>query len=293
MPFEAPKKSDLDRKLSELMHEARHDLEIERQAIVSDAILKGAANGNRVGIAQFAAADRLHKNAMGQARSYLLDFERRTGLPAAKITGWARPHLENFNNSLLGVIKPSPAFQHERTNTAYRAIFAQRLENLLRDVETGFPDLSLPPHSAGDKSSDVVEPLAQMGSQEMRFAATEWRSVPTNQDVKTYIAEISRLLSEILREMKQSNNDPDLQFLSEFERQQLRAVLETALAMLGAPLAEKRLLERVKELLQTAIVKAGEKAFEDTAVRAGRGLLNHALMERAHDFLSQLLPWIF
>jgi hypothetical protein len=52
MPFEAPKKSDLDRKLSELMHEARHDLEIERQAIVSEAILKGAANGNRVGIAQ-------------------------------------------------------------------------------------------------------------------------------------------------------------------------------------------------------------------------------------------------
>ena len=63
--------------------------------------------------------------------------------------------------------------------------------------------------------------------------------------------------------------------------------------MLGAPLAEKRLLERVKETLQTAIVKAGEKAFEDTAVRAGRGLLNHALMERAHDLLSQLLPWIF
>jgi hypothetical protein len=293
MPFEVPKKSDLDRKLSELMHDARHNLEIERQVIVSDAILKGAANGSRVVVTQFGAADRQHKKAIERARSYLLDFERRTRLPASEIASWSRPHLENLNNSLLGVIKPSPAFGPEQTNAAYQAIFAQRVDSLLRDVETGFPDLSRPRHLVGNKSSDVAEPLDRTDSQEMRFAAAEWRSVPTNQDLKTYIAEISRLLSEILREMKQSNNDPDLQFLSELEKQQLKAVLETALAMLGAPLAEKRLLERAKELLHTAIVKAGEKAFEDTAVRAGRALLNHALTERAHDLLSQLLSRLF
>lgn len=188
------------------MHETRHALQVERQVIVSNAILQGASNGSRVVITQFAAADLLHKNAMERARSYLLDFEHRTGLSAAEITSWARPHLENFNNSLLGVIKPSTAFRQEQSDAAYRAIFAQRVEGLLRDVETGFPDLSPPPRSVGNKSFETEGPHIDTGSTE-HFAATEWRSIPATQDVKTYIAEISRLLDDIIRGMKQSNND--------------------------------------------------------------------------------------
>ena len=41
---------------------------------------------------------------------------------------------------------------------------------LLRDVETGFPDLSLP-HSAGNKSSDVVVVVGQVVGREAPVAA--------------------------------------------------------------------------------------------------------------------------
>lgn len=70
-------------------------------------------------------------------------------------------------------------------------------------------------------------------------------------------------------------------------------MLETALTMTKAPLAEKRLLERAREGLQNAIVKAGEKGFEEMAERASRGLVNYVTMERARDLLSHLLHWIF
>jgi hypothetical protein len=89
--------TDLDRKLSELMHDARHDLKAECQTIISNAIQHNALNGSRVWVTQFGAAERLHKNAIERARSYLLDFEGRTALPAAEITRWARPHLENLS----------------------------------------------------------------------------------------------------------------------------------------------------------------------------------------------------
>jgi len=296
MTIEAPNKADLDRKLSELMHEARHDLQVECQVIISNAIQHNALNGSRVGITQFGAADRLHKNAMERARSYLVDFERRTALPASEITGWARPHLENLNNSLIGVVKPSPAFRQQQSDAPYRAIFAQRVDSLLRDVETGFPNLSPPRHPARNNSSNVMGSFTEPGPkehQELRFAAAEWRNLPTDKDVKAYIAEITRLLDDIILEMKQSNNDPSVQYLSELERQQLKSVLETALIMMKAPLVEQGLLQRARDGLQNAIFKAGEKGFEALAARAGRGLLSYMPMERAHDLLSQLLHWIF
>jgi hypothetical protein len=215
MSFEVPTKADLDRKLSELMHEARHDLKVECQTIISNAIQHNALNGSRVWVTQFGAAERLHKNAIERARSYLLDFEGRTAMPAAEITRWARPHLENLSNSLLGAVNPSPAFRPQQSDGAYRAIFAQRVDSLLRDVETGFPNLSRPRHFVSDNPLNAHAPLpegSELADQGLRFAATEWRSLPNNKDVKIYIVEISRLLDAIVGEIKQSNNDPDMRF---------------------------------------------------------------------------------
>jgi hypothetical protein len=205
------------------------------------------------------------------------------------------PHLENLNNSLLGAVKPSPAFRHQQSDAAYQAIFMQRVDSLLRDVETGFPELSPPRRSPDDKLFNAVGSLPETDpkeNQELRFAATEWRGFPRNNDVKIYIAEISRLLDDVVQEMRQSNNDPSLQYLSEIERQQLRAILETALIMMKAPLVERGLLQRATEGLQNAILKAAEKGLEALAVQGGRSLLSYVSMERAYDLLSRLLNWL-
>jgi hypothetical protein len=136
--FDRPKKSDLDRSLSLLMHDNRHKLQDECNRIKSNAIKAGALQGNRVIVTAVKAADDLHKDAMTQANAILLDFIERMERPPAEIVDWARGHLENLGESLLGVVPPNNLPQdHQRLTRQYRAVFQQRLDGMLRDVEIG------------------------------------------------------------------------------------------------------------------------------------------------------------
>ena len=139
MTFEQPIKGDLDRALSLLMHDHRHELMAKCNLIKSDAVKIGALHGNRVVVMAMKAADDLHKEAMTQASTILLDYIGRMQSAPAEIVGWARPHLENLGNSLLGVVPPNNFPQdHQRLVQQYRAVFGQRLDGMLRDVEIGF-----------------------------------------------------------------------------------------------------------------------------------------------------------
>jgi hypothetical protein len=137
--FERPTKGDLDRSLSLLMHDAHHKVIDECNRVKSDAIKAGALQSSRVIVTVAKAADTLHQDAMKQATPILLDFVERMHLPPAEVTGWARPHLENLGNTLLGGIPPSgfPS-DHQSIVHQYRAVFQQRLDGVLRDVEIGF-----------------------------------------------------------------------------------------------------------------------------------------------------------
>jgi hypothetical protein len=139
MAFERPIKGDLDRALSLLMHEHRHRLTDQVNNIKADAIKAGSLQSNRLVITCAKAADALHQEAMKQAASILLDFIERMQLTPIQITDWARPHLENLGNSLLGVVPPNGfAADHQRIRKQYDAVFSQRLSGVLRDVEIGF-----------------------------------------------------------------------------------------------------------------------------------------------------------
>jgi len=116
------------------------------------------------------------------------------------------------------------------------------------------------------------------------FPAIEWRNVPRTPDVKQQIAEVSRILYDIIAGMKRSNNAPDDQYLTEIERQQLIAILTTALVILKAPVVEKALLLKTRDALQKAAVKAGEKQAETAfGLLAGQGV----------SWLSDLIRSIF
>ena len=76
---------------------------------------------------------------MTQATTILFDFIGRMQLPPIEITAWARPHLENLGNSLLGVVPPNGfPDDYERIRNRYTAVFTQRLNGVLRNVEIGF-----------------------------------------------------------------------------------------------------------------------------------------------------------
>ncbi len=102
--FEQPAKKDIDYALSLLMHEARRQVLDEKNRTTSEAIKHGALRSNRVIVIIADAADKIHTASMAQAKQILIDFVRRMERPATEITAWARPHLENLSNAVLGGI---------------------------------------------------------------------------------------------------------------------------------------------------------------------------------------------
>jgi hypothetical protein len=98
LAFLPPDKSDLDRKLSELMHESREKLRLGQQGT------DRPWQHSRVIVEHFARADEIQKSAMERSKVLVGTFILRLGGSPSEVVGWARPHLENLNNSLLGVI---------------------------------------------------------------------------------------------------------------------------------------------------------------------------------------------
>jgi predicted nucleotide-binding protein len=137
--FERPIKADIDRTLSILMHEARHKLMEEQAQIISNAAAHGALQSSRVVVLAIDAADKIHAAAMKEAAPLLRDFFKRMDVDIATLIGWARPHLENLNNSILGVIKPNGfPTDLQRLVAQYSAVFQQRIDGALRDLEIGY-----------------------------------------------------------------------------------------------------------------------------------------------------------
>lgn len=136
--FYQPTKGDLDRQLSTIMHEARHQALDERNKLTSGAILAGALHGSRLTINIAGATDRAHKDAIAQAVTIMRNFAERIAGGPKQITEWARPHLENMGNSLLAVIPVNDHSDGQRVRAQYDAVFKQRLDGALRDVEIGF-----------------------------------------------------------------------------------------------------------------------------------------------------------
>ena len=82
MTFEQPIKGDLDRALSLLMYDHRHELMAKCNLIKSDAVKVGALHSSRVVVMAIKAADDLHKEAMTQASTILLDYIGRMQSPS-------------------------------------------------------------------------------------------------------------------------------------------------------------------------------------------------------------------
>jgi hypothetical protein len=137
--FEQPAKRDIDYALSMLMHEARRRVADEKNRIMSEAIRAGVLQGSRVVITVADAADKIHAASMNEAKQTLIGFAQRMGKPAKEISALARPHLENLSNVVLGGIPPNGFPQdHQRIVAQYQAVFRQRIDGTLREIEIGY-----------------------------------------------------------------------------------------------------------------------------------------------------------
>ena len=106
---------------------------------MAEAAKAGALQNSRLIIVVAEAAEKIHIEAMQQATSMLREFVQRMDIAPSQITEWARPHLENLGNTLLGIIPPFGfPDEQKRIVAQYQAQFDQRLTGALRDVEIGF-----------------------------------------------------------------------------------------------------------------------------------------------------------
>ena len=103
-------------------------------------------------------------------------------------------------------------------------------------------------------------------------------------EVKLTIHAVSTLLDGIVQQVKQTNLPPDDQILTQLEREQLIAILETTLAVLKSPMAEKGLLTKARESVGRAAGSAAEKGVQE-----GLGTMASAAAER----LAMLVRSIF
>lgn len=168
------------------------------------------------------------------------DYDRRLGITAGEVAKFER------------------ATGHVNSDVAYK--LATRARSLLRELEgevSRETTYVISPYIPDGKPEEKVED-AEIQPRQISVTALRW--VAVQRENRELISEISELIDEALRHAKGTNLPPERRALSDIERAQLVAILETALQILKAPLVEKGLLTKAKEAAKegaTNSVKTG------------------------------------
>lgn len=93
--------------------------------------------------------------------------------------------------------------------------------------------------------------------------AVEWKVIRRTDELEEKISEVARLLNDVTKHIATCNMPEGQRALSEVERAQLIAVLETVLHMLKGPMVEKGLMRKAGDMLKRAAAKAIEKQTEE------------------------------
>jgi hypothetical protein len=137
--YEVPTKGDLDRNLSMVMHSAHHKARAECGRLKSEFAARGLVLSTALISAAVVSLNKIHSGSIDEAMHVIRDFVERMQVSPQQIAAWARPHLENLGNVVLGRLPPAGHPQeHQRIRAQYALVFQQRLDGALRDIEIGF-----------------------------------------------------------------------------------------------------------------------------------------------------------
>lgn len=162
-----------------------------------------------------------------------------------------------------------------RANVMLAAL--ERVRTYLRRIESEF--------GGGDKSTPQDRRLLEMDElverhppQPVSAWAEKWIYVRPRSRAKEIIAELSELLDEIALVVKSTNLPEDHAALTDIERAQLIALLETALHMLRAPMVEPGLLKKLQRTATETAQKTVQTGAEQ-AMGAGLKAVSRKLLE--------------
>lgn len=176
---------------------------------------------------------------------------------------------------------------NEEYQTREAKIVAQRVRSFLRGQDQAtsareeMPHIE-PPHQAvpTEESSSCKE---KGTAERLTVRGEGWQIVGTSPDIKIKINALSMLLEEVVLRARGTNAPPEQQALTQLERAQLITLLETALAVLKAPMVETGLLKKVGKALGRLVKKVAEKEVEE-----GLGSLADMATGEIADVLSHL-----
>ena len=158
--YDTPTKSDIDRMLSLIGLDARHDAEAEIDRLIALFASRGLLNSGGLISAMIKALDAKHRTAMNRARDALHDLAARMPDTPSQIAAIARPHLCNLGSSIVVLaLRAGHGDEGQRVVAQYRVVFDQRVDHTLRDFEIGFARSREQPPSASAASTpkDLVE----------------------------------------------------------------------------------------------------------------------------------------
>lgn len=158
---------------------------------------------------------------------------------------------------------------------------AERLRTYLRSEDQRTDNLD-------SRSTPVQEPPQPpqnaVATERVRVSADAWVSVAFSSETKAKIAVISSLLDSIIEQISRANAPEEEQALTQLERQQLIMILETALAVLKAPMVERGILKTAQDVLQKGAKSAAEKSMQQSV---------GSMMQAASEKLGELIRLIF
>jgi hypothetical protein len=158
---------------------------------------------------------------------------------------------------------------------------AQRVKTYLKSLDQVTPQMPgenmLEPTQEQKLKKSPAEP-------KVTVVANQWIAIRQTSTSKLKIGVISSLLESIVEQAAHSNAPPEEQVLTELERHQLIAILETALNLLRSPLVERGLLKKAENSLAEAGKKAAEKGMQE-----GLG----KLMTAASSRIAELILYLF
>ncbi|MEP9389430.1 hypothetical protein [Mesorhizobium sp. KR9-304] len=152
----------------------------------------------------------------------------------------------------------------------------ERVKTYLRRIESeyGGSRTTSPQDERMLELDDVVE---RHPPEPVPVWAEQWVYIRPRSRAKEIIAELSDLLDEVALLVKSTNLPEDQAALTDIERSQLIAMLETVLLMLRAPMVEPGLLKKLQrsttDAAQKTIQKGTEQAMGEGMKAAGRKLL--------------------
>jgi hypothetical protein len=153
---------------------------------------------------------------------------------------------------------------------------ANRIRTLLKSQDQSYKSAPPVPLAEPDRRPDVVPQFAIRGER--------WVSVRTTSEIELKIATLASILDSIIQQAGRSNVPEDEQALSQIDRQQLIAILETALNVLRSPIVESGLMKKARDALVKGAASAAEKGVQE-----GLG----ALMQAASHRIGELIAMLF